>query len=190
MLLKLNYSKIFNRVILTLRFYLAYLWNLNHDILSLSLSVIHVIVVTMSNFNCITIHGFLYFEKQWTHNPLPSIVHEFISNILWQFEGDELFYQKKSQQCFDPSIVHEFISNILWQFEGDQLFYQKKSQQCFDLTFFSTKEFIDLNNPWLIEIIVKWKRYGYLTYNPIGYSIATKNDWFVWRWLSANIFHE
>ena len=160
MLLELNYSKIFNRVILTLRFYLAYLWNLNHDILSLSLCVIHVIVVTMSNFNCITIYGFLYFEKKWTHNPPPSIVHEFISNILWQFEGDELFYQKKSQQCFD-------------------------------LTSFSTKEFIDLNNPWLIEIIVKWKRYEYAMYNSTTNSIVTYTyiD-FVWRWYFGDRFHK
>ena len=81
---------------------------------------------------------FIDFGKTfWENSPPPSTIHDFISKILCEREGDELFYQKK---CVGG----------------------KKCDDCGNMTLFHCKYPIDMNDQPLSNITINWKRYEYI----------------------------
>jgi hypothetical protein len=81
---------------------------------------------------------FLDFGKHlWPSSPPPSTFRFFISEILCEREGDELFYQKKSVGG-------------------------KKCDHCGNLCLFHSKYPIDMNDQSFSNIIDNWKRYEYI----------------------------
>jgi hypothetical protein len=81
---------------------------------------------------------FLDFGKTlWPSSPPPSTFCAFISEILCEREGDELFYQKK---CVGG----------------------KKCDRCGNLSLFHSKYPIDMNDQSFSNITVNWKRYEYI----------------------------
>ena len=82
---------------------------------------------------------FLDFGKPlWPSSPPPSTFLSFISKILCEREGDELFYQNK---CVGG----------------------KKCDRCGNLSLFHSKYRIDTNDQSFSNIRVNWKRYEYLS---------------------------
>jgi hypothetical protein len=81
---------------------------------------------------------FLDFGKtSWPISPPPSTFGAFISEILCEREGDELFYQKK---CVGG----------------------KKCDGCGNLSLFHSKHAIDMNDKSFSNIIVNWNKYEYI----------------------------
>jgi hypothetical protein len=82
--------------------------------------------------------SFLGFGKTlWPSSPSPSTFRAFISEILCEREGDELFYPKK---CVGGN----------------------KCDRCGNLILFHSKYPIDMNDQSFYNIIVNWKRYEYI----------------------------
>ena len=71
-------------------------------------------------------------------SPTPSTFHDFISEILCEREGDELFYKKK---CVGG----------------------KKCDHCGNLSLFHSKYPIDMNDQSFSNITINWKRYEYIS---------------------------
>ena len=80
---------------------------------------------------------FLDFGKVFWENSSPSIIHDFISQILREREGDELFYQKK---CVGG----------------------EKCDDCGNLSLIHSKYPIDMIDQSLSNIRFHWKRYEYI----------------------------
>jgi hypothetical protein len=81
---------------------------------------------------------YFYFGKTlWPSSPPHSTFSAFISKILCEREGDDLFYKKK---CVGG----------------------KKCDRCGNLNLFHSKYHIDMNDQSFFNIIVNWKRYEYI----------------------------
>ena len=68
---------------------------------------------------------------------------------------------------------------IYYTHKNDQVISKKecasgiKCNECGNLELFDVKYPIDPNDPRLPNVTMKWKRYGYVQYTPITYSMKT-----------------
>ena len=90
---------------------LVHLCNKNHCMLNLLLSVTLVVIVIMWNLSYIMLLSLILVKMFWAHSPPPSTIRYFISQILCEREGDELFYQNKCvagkcDHCGNPTLFY------------------------------------------------------------------------------------